>query len=184
MKDAKMSLMARLGVFSQWDKFSERVLEYGVTAEDMVKVATEVKPEVYQKMRDEFCKTMDNRGLNYNFGHLVNPAQFPEPTMADVSNYFHDLLDRMVEEHDKNGKSKLWARWDKELDEYSVNMFIFQSSVDGTEFRMPELHDQVFTLTKVKGCDSYKYSCNTERYVTTTERRRILNHCAEEMGVV
>ena len=156
------------------------ILENGITALDITKMADKVKPEVYREIRKKFCSVMDVHKLNYNFGHNKSP----EPTPDEVYDYYGQLLDRLAVEHKANGNSKLWKYWNAQLNEYSVDMFIFESSIEGTEFLIPELQDQTFTLQKVIGCDAYKYSCGGGRYVTPHERKQILDHTAHEAGVV
>ena len=179
-----MTITQKLGQKSEGETFADKVLHYGITAYDITTLATEVKPESYRNIRSSFCSIMAKNGLEYNFGWLVNPEQFPEPDLLELETEITELIDSLHMEFMENGReTQTFKTMDNLCNKLSLQLFLLESAQRGAEFSVPELCEETFTLQKVRGCLAFKIRCGgSERYLMPKEFSVILDAAYAEVA--
>jgi len=164
----------REAISGGWTDFERRIITMGITAEDVRTLAQDVKPETYRKVYDFYNKTMKKFGLKSTFIEKASK----EPKLDEEWKYFIKELSRM-ETFKKSGDKLMIANQQAKCNQMAIDYALLQASYDGLSFHVPELFDVPFQITKVEGCNAFRYSIGTRRYVLPSERKRLLDALAQ-----
>ena len=156
------------------------ILRHGVDAGQVQNIANHVKPEVYKKIRKEFCDVMDEAGLNYNFRVFVegSPESLEaEPDLTEEWACFMDALLKVTEAYEAGDEAQFKLR-NAEANLMALDYTILECALNGVELLIPELReDGAFTIEKIRGCNAFRIKGGG--YILPKHRRWILESLAE-----